>query len=179
MSERQHLDPTDLDAVRAAVGLDRGDSPLHDVGLARIVIGPDALDALPELAAAALAATDAAKPLIAVIVDGHPMARGDADLTARVSERLAAVGEVRIVRLAEPDVELHADASAIASAVDGARGAACLAALGSGTICDIVKEASRELDIPDLAWFAGIWTPELVRASIDEAAAIAAGAIAP
>jgi glycerol-1-phosphate dehydrogenase [NAD(P)+] len=30
--------------------------------------------------------------------------------------------------------------------------------------------------LADLAWFAGVWTPDLVRASIDEAAAIAAGA---
>ena len=168
MRERRHLDPTDLDAVRAAVGLDRGDSPLHDVGLDRIVIGPEALDALPELVAAALAATDAAKPLIAVIVDGHPMVRGDAELTVLVSERLAAVGEVRIVRLAEPDVELHADASAIASAVDGARGAACLVALGSGTICDIVKEVSRELDIPDVT----VQTANSVNAFSDDMAVL-------
>ena len=33
--------------------------------------------------------------------------------------------------------------------------------------------------LADLAWFAGIWTLDLVRASIDEAAAIAAGVIAP
>ena len=36
-----------------------------------------------------------------------------------------------------------------------------------------------QFTLADLAWFAGIWTPELVRASIDEAAAIAAEAIAP
>jgi glycerol-1-phosphate dehydrogenase [NAD(P)+] len=32
--------------------------------------------------------------------------------------------------------------------------------------------------LADLAWFAGIWTPDLVRSAIDEAASIATGAAA-
>jgi glycerol-1-phosphate dehydrogenase [NAD(P)+] len=168
MSGRRHLDPTDLAAVRAAVGLDRVGSVLHDVGLECIVIGPDALDALPDLVARALAGSGAADRPVAVVVDGHPMVRAGVDLTALVVDRLGSVGDVRLVRLAEPDDELHADATAIAAAIDGARGAGCLVALGSGTICDIVKEASRELDVPDVT----VQTANSVNAFSDDMAVL-------
>ena len=103
MSGRRHLDPTDLAAVRAAVGLDKAGSVLHDVGLECIVIGPDALDALPDLVAGALAGSGAADRPVAVVVDGRPMVRAGVDLTALVVDRLGSVGDVRLVRLAEPD----------------------------------------------------------------------------
>jgi len=168
MTAVRHVDPTDLDAVRAAVGLDRPGSALHDIGLERIVIGADALDGLPGLVGAALASSGSAGRGIAVIVDGHPMVRHDADLTTLVAGLLASVGDVSIVRLAEPDAELHADASAIERAVEGAQGASCLVALGSGTICDIVKEASRELDVPDIT----VQTANSVNAFADDMAVL-------
>ena len=164
----RHLDPTDLAAVRAAVGLAQPGSRLHDVALDRIVIGTDALDALPELVRDATASSADGSPAVAVVVDGHPMVRDGADLTALVAEGLAAIGEVRVVRLAGPDVELHADADAITAAVDGSRGAACLVALGSGTICDIVKEASRELGVPDVT----VQTANSVNAFSDDMAVL-------
>src|SRR5690349_14331475 len=175
MRADRHLDPTDLDAVRAAVGLDRLGSPLHDVGLERIVIGPDALDDLAGLVRSAIDGSDVTAdatvrsgPSVAVITDGHPMARAGVDLVADVAERLGPIGDVRVVRLAAPGVELHADAAAIAAAVDGARGADCLVALGSGTICDVTKEASRELDVPDVT----VQTANSVNAFSDDMAVL-------
>jgi glycerol-1-phosphate dehydrogenase [NAD(P)+] len=168
MSPAGHIDPTDLPRVRTAVGLDRPQSALHDVGLERIVIGRDALDALPGLVRDALLATRAVGRTVAVVTDGHEMYRGGADLASLVAERLDAVAPVRVVRLAAPGLELHADASAIAAAVDAARGAGCLVALGSGTICDIVKEASRELAVPDVT----VQTANSVNAFSDDMAVL-------
>ncbi|HET7029452.1 MAG TPA: iron-containing alcohol dehydrogenase [Candidatus Limnocylindrales bacterium] len=172
MTARRHLDPTDLAAVRAAVGLDVAGSRLHDVGLERIVIARDALDSLPELVRTALAAAGrlpgAETPSVAVVVDGHPMDRGGADLRALVVDRLEGVADVRMVVLGTADRELHAEASTIAAAVEAARGAACLVALGSGTICDIVKEASRELGVADIA----VQTANSVNAFSDDMAVL-------
>jgi glycerol-1-phosphate dehydrogenase [NAD(P)+] len=168
MSPAGQIDPTDLPRVRTAVGLDRPQSALHDVGLERIVIGRDALDALPGLVRDALLATRAVGRTVAVVTDGHEMHRGGADLASLVAERLDAVASVRVVRLAAPGLELHADASAIAAAVDAARGAGCLVALGSGTICDIVKEASRELAVPDVT----VQTANSVNAFSDDMAVL-------
>jgi glycerol-1-phosphate dehydrogenase [NAD(P)+] len=162
MSAR-HVDPADLAAVRRAVGLDLPDSRLHDVGMERIVIGPDALDEL-----VSIVTPIAAGGPIALVVDTVPMAREGADLKALVASRLARVGDVRAVRLGEPAVELHADATSIAAAADGARGARCIVALGSGTICDIAKEASRELGIPDVT----IQTANSVNAFSDDMAVL-------
>lgn len=168
MTGRRHLDPTDLAAVRAAVGLDRPGSALHDVGIERIVIGRDALDELPGLVLGALVDTGALGRSIVIVTDGHEMRRAGSDLPTLVADRLGEVGDVRLVRLATPDVELHADAGAIAAAVEGARGAGCLVALGSGTICDIVKEASRELGVPDIT----VQTANSVNAFSDDMAVL-------
>lgn len=159
----RHVDPADLAAVRRAVGLDRAGTRLHDVGLDRIVIAPNALDELGSII----------EPLaqggpIALVVDTVPMVRAGADLKGLVAARLATVGDVRTVRLGEPAAELHADATSIAAAVDRARGARCIVAVGSGTICDIAKEASRELGIPDVT----IQTANSVNAFSDDMAVL-------
>jgi glycerol-1-phosphate dehydrogenase [NAD(P)+] len=168
MTIARHLDPTDLAAVRAAVGLDRPGSVLHDVGLERVVIGPDALDGLPDLVRAALASAGAIGGSVAIVTDGHPMHRGGSDLPTLVADRLGPIGDVTVVRLAAPGAELHADAAAISAAVDAARGAGCLVALGSGTVCDIVKEASRELGVPDIT----VQTANSVNAFSDDMAVL-------
>jgi glycerol-1-phosphate dehydrogenase [NAD(P)+] len=160
----RHVDPTDLEAVRAAVGLDQPGSTLHDVGLDRIVIGPDAIDELPAI----VRAVGRPGP-VAVVVDRTPMTRAGADLKALAAERLAEAGlEARLVQLGSPRLELHADAGAIAEAVEGCRGCGCVVALGSGTICDIVKEASRELDVPDVT----VQTANSVNAFSDDMAVL-------
>jgi glycerol-1-phosphate dehydrogenase [NAD(P)+] len=144
VSDRRHVDPTDLGAVRQAVGLDEPSSTLHDIGMARIVIGPDALDDLARLVA------DVRRPgRIALVVDRQPMRRGADDLKELAARRLAEVDpDVCVVRIGPDRGELHADAVAIAEVVRAAVGAGCVVAVGSGTICDIAKEASRTLAAP-------------------------------
>jgi glycerol-1-phosphate dehydrogenase [NAD(P)+] len=140
----RHVDPTDLDAVRRAVGLDQTSSTLHDVGLDRIVIGPDALDELPRL----VGVVRQPGP-IALVVDDVPMRRRGEDLKGLVAARLAELdADVRLVRLASGEGGLHADAVAIDEVVATAVDVGSVVAVGSGTICDIAKEASRILRVP-------------------------------
>jgi glycerol-1-phosphate dehydrogenase [NAD(P)+] len=160
----RHVDPTDLVAVRSAVGLDVPGTSLHDVAMDRIVIEADALDRLPAI-------VDELAPAgpIAVVADRVPMSRAGADVKTLVVDCLATTGrEVRVVWLGETDVELHADAAAIAAAVAGARGAAAIVAVGSGTICDVAKEASRELDVPGVV----VQTANSVNAFSDDMAVL-------
>jgi glycerol-1-phosphate dehydrogenase [NAD(P)+] len=138
-----HLDPTDLDAVRRAVGLDDPGSALHPLGMTSIRIGPDVLAEL-----GALVASVARPGPIAVVVDRIPMWRGPDELKALVAARLRELGEVRVVTLGAADAELHADPAAIEAATAGVAGAGCVVAVGSGTICDIAKEASRIAGAP-------------------------------
>jgi glycerol-1-phosphate dehydrogenase [NAD(P)+] len=160
----RHVDPTDLAAVRAAVGLTDPGTHLHDIGLDRIVIGPDALDEVPEIVASLGARS------IALVVDRQPMVRAGVDLKRLVASDLASIGEVHVIRLGRPGAELHADAESIAAAVAGGRSgrADCVVALGSGTVCDVAKEASRELGVPDVT----IQTANSVNAFADDMAVL-------
>lgn len=166
MSAPHHVDPTDLDAVRRAVGLDDPSSSLGPVGMRRIVIGRDALDELPQL----VGSVRGPGP-IALIVDDTPMRRGPDDLKALVAARLGAVDPaagLHVVRLPSGADGLHADAAAIREVVSGAGGTGCVVAVGSGTICDIAKEASRELDAP----FVVVQTANSVNAFSDDMAVL-------
>ncbi|HEV7809886.1 MAG TPA: iron-containing alcohol dehydrogenase, partial [Candidatus Limnocylindrales bacterium] len=159
-----HLDPTDLDSVRRAVGLEQPASRLQPVGMSRIVIALNAIGEVP-----AIVAGLPGLGRIAVVTDAVPMRRGDADLKAAVRAALAGVGrEVRNVVLGSPDAELHADADAIAAAVAAARGCSCVVSVGSGTICDVAKEASRELGVPQVV----VQTANSVNAFSDDMAVL-------
>ena len=138
-----HLDPRDIPKIERSLGLDRDGARLRRIGLRRIDIAWDALDRLPQIVA------DVARPgPIAILMDAVPMYRGADLLKPAVARRLAVLGDVRVVQIGTPGAELHADLAAIAEARAGADGAGCLVAVGSGTICDIGKEASRHLGLP-------------------------------
>jgi glycerol-1-phosphate dehydrogenase [NAD(P)+] len=140
---RPHLDPRDVASVSAALRIGTPGSGLHPIGIRRIEIGPRALDTLPEIVA------DVRRPgAIALLTDATPMTRHGSDLKAHVRASLTALGEVRPIVLGDTATDLHADAGSIAAARSRADGAGCLVAVGSGTICDIGKEASRELGLP-------------------------------
>jgi glycerol-1-phosphate dehydrogenase [NAD(P)+] len=159
-----HLDPTDLDSVRRAVGLDSPASRLHPVAMSRIVVGRDALAELPGI----VAGLRGAGP-VAVVTDAVPMRRGDADLKSTVETYLEAAGsEVIRVVLGSRDTELHADAEAIAAAVVRARGCSCIVSVGSGTICDVAKEVGRELGVPQVV----VQTANSVNAFSDDMAVL-------
>jgi glycerol-1-phosphate dehydrogenase [NAD(P)+] len=138
-----HVDPRDLPEVERSLGLDRDGAGLRRIGVRRIDIAWDALDRLPGIVG------DVALPgPIAVLMDAVPMYRGADLLKPAVTRRLAALRDVRVVQVGAPGVELHADLAAIEEARAGAQGAGCVVAVGSGTICDIGKEASRHLGLP-------------------------------
>src|SRR5689334_21684370 len=146
MTAPRHLDPRDLDAVRAAVGLDDPDSRLQRVGMSRILIGSDAIAELPSVVAGL-----AGDGPVAIVADTVAIQRDGRDLKAEVRAALGSAGrEVRAVVLGTPGAELHADADAIAAAVAGADGCRCIVSVGSGTICDVAKEASRTLGVPQV-----------------------------
>ncbi|HUQ79072.1 MAG TPA: iron-containing alcohol dehydrogenase [Patescibacteria group bacterium] len=138
-----HIDPTDLDAVRRAVGLDAPGTALHPIGMTTIRIGPNAVDELTSLVASV------ARPgPIAVVVDAVPMRRGTHELKSLVSARLGSLGEVRVVTVGVAGAEVHADPAAVEDVTARVAGAGCVVAVGSGTVCDIAKEASRAADAP-------------------------------
>src|SRR5262245_21880628 len=134
----------DLDAVRAQLGLDADGSTLNPIGLRYLRIGDGALDELPAITDAVRRTGD-----VVVLMDCTPMRHGSASLKPEVLELLGRDGRnVRPVTLGAPGAELHVDAGTIADATFGVAGAGCVVALGSGSICDIAKEATRPSAIP-------------------------------
>jgi len=116
------------------------------IGLQRIALGPDALDHLP----AAVSRVARSERLV-ILEDATPMTVDNADLKERSAELLAAVGTPHRVVLGPPDGALHADADVIAVAAAAAGDAGCLVAVGSGTLTDVAKEASRISGVPLVA----------------------------
>lgn len=139
---RAPLDPTDLDGIRTALADDghSATSRRRPIGLRQVVIGPDALHALP----AAVAACLAPGPVV-VLMDPVPMRLGDTDLKAEVLHRLerGLPGvDIRAVVLGLDRTELHADEPALAEADVAISGAGCVVSVGSGTVTDIAKDAT-------------------------------------
>jgi glycerol-1-phosphate dehydrogenase [NAD(P)+] len=153
----------DLDAIRTRLGLDRPGSRLNPIGLRHLLIGDRALDDLPAI-------TDAVRRPgeVVVLMDSTPMRHGEVSLKPEVVELLAPGREVRAVTLGEPDSELHVDAGTIAAATAAVEGAGCMVALGSGSICDIAKEATR----PDIVPLVVVQTANSVNAFSDDMAVI-------
>jgi glycerol-1-phosphate dehydrogenase [NAD(P)+] len=111
--------------------------------LRRIEIGDDALSTLPRL----VGELRGPGPVV-LLMDRTPMTRAGADLKLRACELLAPF-EVDAVVLGEPGEELHADREALDQAAAAIEGAGCVVGLGSGTVCDIGKDAThRNGDVP-------------------------------
>ncbi|MGZ4707095.1 MAG: iron-containing alcohol dehydrogenase, partial [Acidimicrobiales bacterium] len=85
---------------------------------------------------------------IALLMDRRPMPGPRGEIKATVAAALEGAGEgpVRIAYLGDDRAEVHADAPTLATAVNAVRGAALLVTVGSGTIADIGKYASAQLD---------------------------------
>lgn len=143
MTERALLpDPTDLDGLRRRLA--EGDSSRrHPIGMGRIRIGTDALSALP----GDVASVRRDGPVV-VLVDETPMTRRGEDLKSTVAAMLheAHVPSRLVVIRAHAD-ELHADADALAQADAAIADAGCVVSVGSGTITDIAKDASRRAGV--------------------------------
>jgi glycerol-1-phosphate dehydrogenase [NAD(P)+] len=135
-------DPTggalDLDGLRARLAEADPDGRLRPIGMRTIIVDDDAIAALP-----ALVRELTPGGVVMMLADSTPMHRGDADLKPAVLALLGTAFEVRhhVVRGHTP--QLHAEEATIAETLAGLDGAACVVVVGSGTITDIAKEATR------------------------------------
>lgn len=129
-----------LERVQACRAASDHPDRLRPVGLQRIELSDDALEGLPRLV------RSLARPgPVLVLADATPMRRGAVDLKAHVLALLKTHGAQQVT-LGEPGRELHADATAVEAATAALRGAGCVVAVGSGTICDIGKKATEGAD---------------------------------
>lgn len=131
-------DPTDLDGLRAALAAADPRGTLAPIGMRDVRIGPGTLEDLPAL----VAEVRRDGPTV-IVGDTTPMRRGDDDLKALVESRLSARGPVEIAMLGATGEPLHADARALSEADRAVAGAGCVVAVGSGTVCDVAKDATH------------------------------------
>src|ERR671911_383508 len=140
------VDPTDLDGLRGALGTADPEGRLAPIAMSRIEIGPEALYVLPEIVSelAREARTgNLAAPRVALVVDATPMRRDGGDLKEEVERLLGGRFEVRRAVIGGKETELHANEEALAEAEAAVAGSDCAVVVGSGTITDICKEATR------------------------------------
>ena len=139
MTERIVLpDPTDVDALRRRMAVGGDGTSRRPIGLGSVRIGSDAIADLPE----DVARVRQAGPVV-VIVDETPMVRSGEDLKATTAASLSAWFPTTVTTIRSRGPELHADDDALAQAQAAMEGAGCVVSIGSGTITDVVKEASR------------------------------------
>ncbi|MDR7521224.1 MAG: iron-containing alcohol dehydrogenase [Armatimonadota bacterium] len=132
------LDPADLDRVRTALRAADPDGHLAPIGLRHLVIGGDALPRLSDVVAAV-----ARSPRVVLVQDATPMRRGTGDLKPDVARLLAARFALEVAVIGRGRAEIHGDEQDLAQATAAVEGAGCAVALGSGTITDLCKEATR------------------------------------
>ena len=134
-------DPFDIEALSARL---RAAGVTRPIGIRSIEIGPEALKGLPQAVSSVLSPAWHEGP-IAVLDDGVPKRRGDADVADLVCAMLAGERGVRRVVARAARGRVHADAGTIDEIVQRLAGAACLVTVGSGTLVDIGKAASARL----------------------------------
>lgn len=163
----------DLETIRTRMapgdGVAAGRRP---IGLRSIDIGPDALAALAATVADAMTHGGiSADGDIVVMTDRTPMRRGAGDPKADAVAALAGTfgaARVRHVVIGADRAELHADPSALAEADDALVGAAVAVSIGSGTVTDIVKDATFRAGCP----FVAVQTAVSVNAFSDDMAVL-------
>jgi glycerol-1-phosphate dehydrogenase [NAD(P)+] len=131
-------DPADLDGLRRRLTANGRPVDRRPIGLGSVRIGSNALAALPDV----VAEVRREGPVV-VVVDETPMVRGAADLKAMAVAALSARFPTRVATIRARGAELHADDDALDQAETALRGAGCVVSIGSGTITDVAKEASR------------------------------------
>ena len=132
------IDPTDLDALRERLATGPGAEQRKPIGLRSVRIGSHALNALVD----DVATVTRTGPVV-VVMDETPMRRAGDDLKSLVLDRLAARFPTIPAVIRARGAELHVDDDALAQAEAAVVGAGCVVAVGSGTVTDIAKEASR------------------------------------
>jgi glycerol-1-phosphate dehydrogenase [NAD(P)+] len=132
--------PAGTDLLHRVAGIPGG----RPIGLKIVQIGTGALSQLPELVAHRLRESGSGE--IALLSEAVPMDYAGRDLRQSVHDLLAAVGDVRRIRLTTHQGRAHADARTIDSVLDQLAGCAALVTVGSGTLADIGKAASAGLE---------------------------------
>ena len=128
----------DLEALRRRLATAPEAARLERLGLQTVVLGDDALAALPRIVTE-LVATRGLRGPVAILSDTTPKRYRATDLLGFVTEILAARSAVRSVTLGAAGHLVHADEETLAGALSDCEGAACLVAVGSGTVADIGK----------------------------------------
>lgn len=134
-------DPTDLEAVRAAIADAERPEALVPLGLRTLVIEPGAAAHAPAHVQALLGDGVTGRPRVALLVDHTHIRSGDVDLKADVRARLARDHDVVETVLGSPG-HLHVDDEALDAATAAVQGVDAVVSVGSGTVSDIAKVAS-------------------------------------
>lgn len=137
------VDVADVAAIRNALTAADPEGRLQPMLMRRIEIGPDALGTLP-----AVVGELSRGPLVAVLMDDTPIARGSRSVKEIVLDLL---GDDFQPFLQILEGSIHADEETIARTARELRGCDCIVVVGSGTVTDIAKEASRLIDLPLVA----------------------------
>lgn len=144
-SSEKRADPTDLDGLREALAASDPGGRLAPLGMGRIEIGSGVLGLLPEVVEELLG--DGEEPggvRVVLVTDPTPIPRRGGELKGLVEAMLAEHFEVeRAVIGVGHDGQLHADEEALDEAEAAVAGAGCVVVVGSGTISDICKVATR------------------------------------
>ena len=127
---------------RGLAGADGG--RLQPAGLRDVLIGRDALASLPDVVAAVLAARGTSGP-VALVSDARPKHSARGELRNASEELLSGRFSLHTVVAGDESAVVHADERTLAAVSDGCRGAACIVAVGSGTVADIGKAVAAEL----------------------------------
>lgn len=133
----QHADPTDLHALRYALSKESQAEKLKQIEMDYIYIDAHALERLP-----GIVRTLSAEGKVMVVMDTTPMLRGGADLKQQVVKLLEGFDTQCLVLSETP---LHADEKNAQIIVERLQGVGCLVAVGSGTVCDLCKDASSRV----------------------------------
>jgi glycerol-1-phosphate dehydrogenase [NAD(P)+] len=128
----------DLEALRRRLESAPENARLKPVGLQRVVVGDGALGALPDVVAG-LVGTQARSGPVALLSDLTPKSRRSEDLLGLVTDLVTSRIGVRHVFAGTADRGTHADEQTLTDATRACAGAACLVAVGSGTVADIGK----------------------------------------
>ena len=137
-SNLSRADPTDLDALREALVASDPDGNLNPIGMSRIEIGPEALDALTETVSELTRSER-----VVLVADATPAYRNGEDLKERIARTLGENFDLERAVIGADRDELHADEETVAEVEEAIDGAGCVVSVGSGTITDLCKMASK------------------------------------
>ena len=129
----------DLAALRAELAASPGAGRLQPLGLGRVIEGDGALDEL----ARAVADFPRSGAGVVVLAAATPMRVAGWDLRAEATEVLGRGFAVDWATLGPADGQVHADERTVTAARQATAGAGCVVTIGSGTITDIGKAATR------------------------------------